>query len=93
MTQKAILTKLFEDNPDKKFFTYEMQKVETKYGWLGSQADRIARTLFKEGVLDREPRGQYEVYWLKNPKMSKTPQKPTFQEVERNGQRVMLLVN
>jgi len=65
MTQKKIIEKLLTDNPERKFYSYELIKVNTKYGWLGTSGDRRARELAEEGVINREEKGGYAVYFIK----------------------------
>jgi hypothetical protein len=55
-----------EEQPERKFYGYELVKVNTPYGWLGSSADRIARYMVRDGILNRERIGKYVRYWLKN---------------------------
>ena len=42
--------------------SWDLQKVQTYWGWLGTSADRIARKLAENGRLDRERRGKYVYY-------------------------------
>lgn len=43
MTQKQIILKLLSDEPQRQFYSYELAKASTKYGWLGLSGDRRAR--------------------------------------------------
>jgi hypothetical protein len=48
--------------------SYELQKVNTHYGWLGTQADRAARQLAIEGLIERRRAGKYSEYRYKTPR-------------------------
>ena len=74
-SQKEIIIAYMREQPERKFFTYELQKVNTSYGWLGSQSDRRMRELFEEGVLSKEKSGRYEKYWLKEEHLKPEPKK------------------
>ncbi len=65
MTQKAIILKLLTDEPERKFYSYELIKANTKYGWLGTSGDRRARELAEAGAIMREEKGGYAVYFIK----------------------------
>jgi hypothetical protein len=45
-------------------FSYELQKVNTPYGWLGTSADRIARRMAEQGKKERQRVGKYAQYRL-----------------------------
>lgn len=64
-----------QEQPERKFFTYELQKINTPYGWLGSQSDRRMRELFEEGILSKEKFGRYEKYWLREEHLKPEPKK------------------
>ena len=42
--------------------SWGLQKINTEWGWLGPSADRIARKLAEDGVLNRVRRGKYVYY-------------------------------
>lgn len=63
VSQKDIIIKLLSEDPSRKWFTYDLQKTQTKYGWLGTQADKRCRELRAEGLLKSEPDGQYEKFY------------------------------
>jgi hypothetical protein len=86
-TQKEIIVKLMRSQPERKFFTYEMVKVNTEFGWLGSQGDRRMRELFEEGILSKEPRGRYERYWLREEHLKPEPKKKV---IFINGQPTLI---
>lgn len=65
MTQKAIILKLLADEPERKFYSYELIKVSTKYGWLGTSGDRRARELAEADLVNREEKEGYAVYYHK----------------------------
>ena len=77
-TQKEIICKLLSEDPHKWWFTYELQKVNTKYGWLGTQGDRRARELREEGRLQSEGDGKYEKFKWKTMTVKKTVYEPRW---------------
>ena len=42
--------------------SWDLQKINTEWGWLGTSADRTARKLAEKGILTREMRGKYVYY-------------------------------
>ena len=34
--------------------SHQLQKIQTKYGWLGTSGDRVARKLAEEGKIERK---------------------------------------
>lgn len=65
MSQKEIILKLLEENPLTWFMSYELIKTNTKYGWLGTSADRVARDLREKELVESKDVGQYVAYKLK----------------------------
>jgi uncharacterized protein (DUF488 family) len=65
MTQRKIILSLLADEPTRKFFSYELAKASTKYGWLGLSGDRRARELAEDGLVNREEKEGYAVYFYK----------------------------
>ena len=57
MSQKEAILRFLNDKKDW-FFNYQLQGRQTKYGWLGSQADRRAREL--TGPNGDKPSFEYE---------------------------------
>lgn len=61
MTQKNIILNFLRDKgiwvP-----SFDLQKVTTIYGWLGTSADRQARQMAEDGLISREQRGKYAYY-------------------------------
>ena len=45
--------------------SYNLIKANTKWGWLGSGSDRIARSLAEAGKIERHRNGKYSYYSLK----------------------------
>jgi uncharacterized protein (DUF488 family) len=45
--------------------SYALIKASTKYGWLGTSADRVARTLREENLIESKDVGQYVAYKFK----------------------------
>lgn len=66
MTQHDIIKKLLSDEPERKFYSYELAKASTKYGWLGLSGDRRARELAEMGVIHREEKDGYAVYFMRH---------------------------
>lgn len=89
LTQKQIILSLLRDEPNKWFWSYDLQKISTKYGWLGTSGDRRARELREEGRLESISEGKYEKYRYK-PKYE-TKSVPTI--VEREGRSVCVMVD
>ena len=67
-TQKSILLKVLRGEPDKWFFSYELIKDATKFGWLGTSIDGQARKLARAGVIQRREQGQYVQFKASPPK-------------------------
>jgi len=64
MIQREIILNLLKDNKDWTV-SYDLIKVNTKYGWLGSGSDRIARYLVEDGDIERKQDGKYAYYRIK----------------------------
>lgn len=65
MTQKDIIKKLLSDEPERKFYSYELIKTNTKYGWLGISADRRARELVEDEEINGDEKDGYAVFFYK----------------------------
>ncbi len=61
MTQATIILKVLRDAQNW-VPSYHLQKVNTKYGWLGSSGDRSARRLAEGGLIERKQEGKYAYY-------------------------------
>lgn len=61
LTQEEIILAVLEDIND---WTpsYNIIKVNTKWGWLGTGADREARRLAEQGIIQRKRDGKYTYY-------------------------------
>jgi len=64
-SQKQIIMKLLAEQPERKFYSYELAKANTKYGWLGLSGDRRARELAEDGLVNREEKEGYAVYFYR----------------------------
>ena len=42
--------------------SYNIIKTNTKWGWLGTSADREARRMAEEGIIQRKRDGKYTYY-------------------------------
>lgn len=61
LTQEEIILAVLEDIND--FVpSYNLIKVNTKWGWLGSGADREARRLAEQGIIQRKREGKYTYF-------------------------------
>ena len=62
LSYKEIIRKLLESQPDKYFFSYELiarnVEIDGKRYWLGTSADRLARDLALDGLIEREGRDE-----------------------------------
>tara|TARA_R110000824_G_scaffold24304_3_gene85798 strand:+ start:385 stop:651 length:267 start_codon:yes stop_codon:yes gene_type:complete len=47
--------------------SWEIQKRNTDWGFLGTSADRNARRLAESGILGRGREGKYATYWYLDP--------------------------
>ena len=63
LTQSEIILNVLEDNGDW-IPSYKIIKVNTRWGWLGTSADRFARWLVKDGIIQRKREGKYVYYKL-----------------------------
>lgn len=62
LTQREIILALLRSQPSRYFFSYELLKAETPYGWLGSQGDRRARELAEDNLIEVCHDGKYAEY-------------------------------
>ena len=46
--------------------SWALQKVDTEWGWLGTSADRIARSMAAAGEIERKRIGKYVYYSKKS---------------------------
>lgn len=63
-TYETIIYKVLADKPNEWLPSYNLVKVSTPYGWLGSCADRIARYMAEDGKIARKRDGKYVYYAL-----------------------------
>lgn len=75
ISQKEIIIKTMQGQPERKWLSYELQKLSTPYGFVGSQGDRRARELAEKGILLKERHGKYERYWLAESHIKPEPKK------------------
>ena len=68
-TQSEII-ELVVKNSEEPVPSYNLQKVSTQWGWLGTSAARQARRLAEHGILNRERRGKYVYYSCKEKQLS-----------------------
>ena len=53
MTYRAIIYKLLQTSPCRRFKSWELVKTKTPYGWIGISGDRMARKMAKKGEILR----------------------------------------
>jgi hypothetical protein len=64
ISQKQIILNYLQDI-NEWLPSYKLVMVNTKYGWLGSQAKRRVQELFVEGKVERKMEGKYVYYKAK----------------------------
>jgi hypothetical protein len=71
VTQKEIILKLLESQPDTWFRSYEIRGKYTPFGFAGHQADRRARELAEIGAIDVRHKDKYAEYRMKQKELPK----------------------
>jgi hypothetical protein len=66
MTQRNILLNVLREAVGW-VKSYELVKINTRFGWLGISIDRQARELAENGIIDRRQVGKYAEYRYKTP--------------------------
>lgn len=61
LTQEEIIIAVLKDVKDW-LPSYQIIKTNTKWGWLGTSADREARRLAEHGIIQRKREGKYTYY-------------------------------
>lgn len=64
LTQSQIILNVLKDRNDW-VPSYHLIKIETAWGWLGTSADREARRMAEDGIIERKRDGKYSYYSLK----------------------------
>lgn len=67
LSAKEIIVRLLHTNADRWFWGYELEKVGTPYGWIGTQGQRRARELAEDGRLDRRIKDGLVQYRISKP--------------------------
>lgn len=67
LSAKGIIVRYLQKQPDKWFWGYELEKVSTPYGWIGTQGQRRARELAEDGKLDRRIKDGLVQYRISKP--------------------------
>ena len=62
-TQSEIILNVLEEAKDW-LPSYKIIKTNTRWGWLGTSADRFARWLAEDGIIQRKREGKYSYYRL-----------------------------
>lgn len=78
---------MLEDQPDRKFYAYELSKVNTRWGWLGDSGSRRARTLAQKRLCfhDIEEKTGYARYWHKAEEFSFPRLRPEVLQAKIQG--------
>ena len=64
-TMRDKILSLLEQDPTHWHPSYDLIKVNTPKGWLGSSGDRIARYMAEDGTILKQNEGTYAEYKLK----------------------------
>lgn len=48
---KAVILNLLDDEPTRWFYSYDLEKVNTKYGFIGLRGTRDCRELVEKGMI------------------------------------------
>lgn len=64
LTQSEIILNVLEENNEEWLPSYKIIKTNTKWGWLGTSADRFARWLAEDNLIERKREGKYVYYRL-----------------------------
>lgn len=62
MTQSNIILNVLRENRGEWFESYKLVKLSTKWGFLGTSADRRARELAEEGMIEVRHIGKFAQY-------------------------------
>lgn len=71
LTQSQIILKLLESKYPDYVYSYDLTKVNTKWGYLGLQGNRRARELAEEGTIEVVHDKKYAKYRCKLPEPPK----------------------
>lgn len=66
LTQSEIILKVLRKKDDW-LEDFRLVKVQTEYGWLGSDALRVCRKLEEQGKIEKRQIGKYVEYKAKGP--------------------------
>jgi len=65
-TQREIILKVVSQSAEP-VPSWNLQKVDTFWGWLGTSGDRVARLMAENGELERVRKGKYVYYSVPQP--------------------------
>ena len=68
MNQKEIILRHLKANYTHWIAAYNLRSVDTEFGWLGHQADRVCRKLAENGIIERRLIGRYAHYRASGPR-------------------------
>lgn len=80
LTQSQIIMKVLEVRKDW-VPSYELMKVSTGWGWIGSSGDRRARELAEAGKVEVRHQGKYAEYRVKPVQIYQLP--PDWRPVKK----------
>ena len=63
LTKSEIILNVLEEAKDW-LPSYKIIKTNTRWGWLGTSADRFCRWLAEDGTIQRKREGKYTYYRL-----------------------------
>lgn len=67
LTQPEIILKFLRENPNTWYFSYELRGKSTPWGFCGHQADRRARKMAEDNIIEVRHTGKYAQYRAKPP--------------------------
>lgn len=76
LTQSQLIVKFLESRYPDYVYGYELVKVNTPKGWIGSSGDRRARELAEKGIIKAMHEGKYVKYQFAQEWMIKTMDAP-----------------
>lgn len=76
ITQRQIILNLLRSHPHEWFFSYDLMKVETPWGFIGSQGDRRARELAEDSLIEVNHEEKYARYRAKENKLKEVWRAP-----------------
>lgn len=69
LSYKQIILKTLEAEPTRYFYSYELEKVNTPFGWIGIRGSRDCRELAAKGLIEVNHDEKYARYRAISPEM------------------------